>query len=183
MKTFPFALLHLRKPSTLLGSRRVRTNEARRAAMLCFDYGVRLPRQNPKCFFMMGTAPLCHHSVKFVLKHDRSGKLFRFAPLQGPTFRGARAATLDRRKRAQLPDSVVVLTNEGALLVRSDAFLHVLRRLGGGWRTLASVISVIPRPLRDAAYDFIARVRYRVFGTREDSCPVMAPDLRARFDP
>jgi predicted DCC family thiol-disulfide oxidoreductase YuxK len=117
--------------------------------------------------------------VKFVLKHDRSGKLFRFAPLQGPTFETRVAA----EKRAGLPDSVVVLTNEGALLVRSNAFLHVLRRLGGGWRTLAAVIGLIPRALRDATYDFIARVRYRVFGTREDSCPVMAPELRARFDP
>jgi predicted DCC family thiol-disulfide oxidoreductase YuxK len=114
-----------------------------------------------------------------VLKHDRSAKLFRFAPLQGPTFE----ARVPAEKRAGLPDSVVVLTNEGALLVRSNAFLHVLRRLGGGWLALAGVIGVIPRSLRDAAYDFIARVRYRVFGTREDSCPVMAPELRTRFDP
>ena len=129
--------------------------------------------------FYDGLCALCHRSVKFVLKHDGSGKLFRFAPLQGPTFE----ARVPAEKRAGLPDSVVVLTNEGALLVRSNAFLHVLRRLGGGWRALAAVIGVIPRALRDAAYDFIARVRYRVFGTREDSCPVMAPDLRARFDP
>ncbi len=129
--------------------------------------------------FYDGHCALCHFSVKFVLKHDRPGKLFRFAPLLGPTF----AARVPAEKRAGLPDSVVVLTNEGALLVRSDAFLHVLRQLGGGWRALAAVIGVIPRSLRDVAYDFIARVRYRVFGTREDSCPVMAPDLRARFDP
>jgi predicted DCC family thiol-disulfide oxidoreductase YuxK len=86
-------------------------------------------------------------------------------------------------KRAGLPDSVVVLTNEGVLLVRSNAFLHVLRRLGGGWKILAAVLGVIPRPLRDAAYDFIARIRYRVFGKRDDWCPVISPDLRARFDP
>ena len=142
------------------------------------------PAPQPEMLFYDGHCALCHRSVKFVLKRDRSGKLFRFAPLQGPTFQ-ARVpphAGSDA-KLAQLPDSVVVLTNEGALLVRSDAFLHVLRQLGGGWRALAAVIGVIPRSLRDVAYDFIARVRYRVFGTREDSCPVMAPDLRARFDP
>jgi predicted DCC family thiol-disulfide oxidoreductase YuxK len=104
--------------------------------------------------------------------------------LQGPTFeaRVPPHTGLDA-KRGDLPDSVVVLTNEGALLVRSNAFLHVLRRLGGGWRILADALGVIPQPLRDAAYDFIARVRYRVFGKREDWCPVVSSDLRARFDP
>jgi predicted DCC family thiol-disulfide oxidoreductase YuxK len=129
--------------------------------------------------FYDGHCALCHRSVKFVLKHDQSGKLFRFAPLQGPTFQ----THVPDEKRAGLPDSVIVLTNEGVLLTRSNAFLHVLQRLGGGWRTLACAFSVIPRPLRDAAYDFIARVRYRVFGRREESCPVIASDLRARFDP
>jgi predicted DCC family thiol-disulfide oxidoreductase YuxK len=140
--------------------------------------------QEPEMLFYDGHCALCHRSVKFVLKHDRSGKLFRFAPLQGPTF-GARVpldAGLDA-KRAELPDSVVVLTSDGALLVRSNAVLHVLRRLGGGWRILAVVLGVIPRPLRDAAYDFVARMRYRVFGKREDWCPVISPDLRTRFDP
>jgi predicted DCC family thiol-disulfide oxidoreductase YuxK len=133
----------------------------------------------PEMLFYDGHCALCHRSVKFVLKHDRSGKLFRFAPLQGPTFEARVAA----EKRVGLPDSVVVLTNEGALLTRSNVFLHVLRRLGGGWQALAAVIGVIPRLLRDLAYDFIARVRYRVFGKREDWCPVIAPELRARFDP
>jgi predicted DCC family thiol-disulfide oxidoreductase YuxK len=129
--------------------------------------------------FYDGHCALCHLSVKFVLKHDRSGKLFRFAPLQGPTFE----ARVPVEKRQGLPDSVVLLTSQGALLVRSDAFLHVLRRLGGGWGIMAGVLGVIPRSLRDATYDFIARIRYRVFGKREDWCPVIAPDLRARFDP
>jgi len=129
--------------------------------------------------FYDGHCALCHRAVKFVLKHDRSGKAFRFAPLTGPTFQ----AQVPPERRADLPDSVVVLTEEGALLIRSDAFLHILRRLGGGWRILAGALVVIPRPVRDFAYDFIARIRYRVFGTKDDWCPMVPPDLRARFDP
>ena len=117
--------------------------------------------------------------VKFVLKHDRSGNAFRFAPLQGETFQ----ALVAKSERAGLPDSIVVLTREGKLLARSDAFLHILRRLGGGWKTLGGGLEVIPRGLRDAVYDFIARIRYRVFGRRDDVCPVAAPELSARFDP
>ncbi|HXJ16551.1 MAG TPA: DCC1-like thiol-disulfide oxidoreductase family protein [Candidatus Polarisedimenticolia bacterium] len=129
--------------------------------------------------FYDGHCALCHRTVKFVLKHDRSGKAFRFAPLQGPTFQ----ARVHAGELASLPESIVVLTEQGLLLVRSNAFLHILRRLGGGWKTLAGAVAVIPRPLRDAVYDLIARVRYRVFGTRQDWCPVVPPDLRARFDP
>jgi predicted DCC family thiol-disulfide oxidoreductase YuxK len=129
--------------------------------------------------FYDGHCGLCHRAVKFVLRHDRSGNTFRFAPLQGPTFQ----ARVPAERRSGLPDSIVVLTAQGSLLVRSNAFLHILRRLGGGWKVLAGVLAVIPRPVRDAVYDFIARIRFRIFGMRQEWCPVAAPDLRARFDP
>jgi predicted DCC family thiol-disulfide oxidoreductase YuxK len=75
------------------------------------------------------------------------------------------------------------MTQSGELLVRSNAFLHILRRLGGVWKFLAGVLRVVPRPLRDFVYDVIASVRFRIFGTRDELCPVVPPELRARFDP
>jgi predicted DCC family thiol-disulfide oxidoreductase YuxK len=134
---------------------------------------------NAEILFYDGHCALCHGAVKFVLKHDRSGGAFRFAPLQGATFQSRVPAAA----RAELPDSVVVLTQDGALLVRSSAFVHVLRRLGGGWKILAGLIAVVPRTLRDLIYNFIARVRYRVFGKRDDLCPIVPLELRDRFDP
>lgn len=140
-----------------------------------------MPQAAPttELLFYDGHCGLCHRAVKFVLKHDHSGQAFRFAPLQGATFE----ARVPAERRASLPDSIVVLTNEGALLVRSDAFLHILRRLGGGWKTLAGALAVIPRAVRDAAYDSIARIRYSIFGKRDELCPIVPPDLRSRFDP
>lgn len=129
--------------------------------------------------FYDGHCALCHGAVKFVLKRDAAGEAFRFAPLQGETF----AARVPEAARRSLPDSIVVLTREGALLVRSDAFVHILERLGGGWKFLAGMLRVIPRPIRDVVYNFVARVRYRVFGTRTDVCPIVPPELRSRFDP
>jgi predicted DCC family thiol-disulfide oxidoreductase YuxK len=41
----------------------------------------------------------------------------------------------------------------------------------------------VPRAIRDAAYNAIATVRYRIFGRKQDLCPVMTPDERKRFDP
>ena len=136
------------------------------------------PPSNPEILFYDGHCALCHRAVKFVLKHDRSGRAFRFAPLQGETFQ----ARVPPEQRATLPDSVVVLTADGGLLIQSNAFLHILRRLGGGWKFRAGVIGVVPRPLRDAVYNIVARIRYRVFGKRDDLCPIVPPDLRARFD-
>jgi predicted DCC family thiol-disulfide oxidoreductase YuxK len=132
----------------------------------------------PEILFYDGHCGLCHRAVRFVLAEDREGTLFRFAPLQGETFQ--RLVTSDQQKT--LPDSVVVMTSDEKLLARSDAFLHILRRLGGGWKVLAVVLSLIPRALRDFVYDFVARVRYRIFGRRDDLCPVTPPELRRRFD-
>ena len=132
----------------------------------------------PEILFYDGHCALCHGAVTFILKRDRAG-IFHFAPLQGETFQ----SRVPPEKRAGLPDSVAILTLEGDLLIRSSAFLYIFRKLGGGWRFLASVLGVIPRPVRDAAYDLIARVRYRIFGTRDDLCPIVPPDLRARFEP
>jgi predicted DCC family thiol-disulfide oxidoreductase YuxK len=78
---------------------------------------------------------------------------------------------------------MVVETGDAAFLERSDACIHVLRRLGGGSRIAAAVVAAIPRPLRDALYDLIARTRYRFIGRRDDLCPVVLPELRDRFDP
>jgi predicted DCC family thiol-disulfide oxidoreductase YuxK len=86
-------------------------------------------------------------------------------------------------ERERLPDSLVVRTAGGALLTRSTGALHALRRLGGGWRALAVFLGIVPRPIRDAAYDFIARVRFRLFAKPSAACPFVPPPLRARFLP
>ncbi len=138
-----------------------------------------LAESQPEMLFYDGHCALCHGAVKFVLKRDRSGAAFRFAPLQGETF----AARVPESTRRNLPDSVVVLTAEGALLVRSDAFAHILVRMGGRWKLLGRALRAIPRPLRDVVYNFVARIRYRVFGKRTDVCPIVPLQLRSRFKP
>ena len=133
----------------------------------------------PELFFYDGDCGLCHRSVRFLLALDRDGEAFRFAPIGGPTFQKSIAPEV----AAALPDSVVLQREDGSLLLRSEAMLHALGRIGGGWAVLARVLEVIPRGLRDAGYDAIARNRLRLFGRPEAACPVAAPQLRARFDP
>jgi predicted DCC family thiol-disulfide oxidoreductase YuxK len=129
--------------------------------------------------FYDGHCGLCHRAVKFVLRHDPTGAAFRFAPLQGPTFEAAVPAD----QRAGLPDTMVLRTFDGRLLLKSQAWLHIMRRLGGFWKLAGTVCSAVPRPIGDWCYDFIAAVRFRMFGRRDDLCPIIAPTLRSRFDP
>jgi predicted DCC family thiol-disulfide oxidoreductase YuxK len=103
---------------------------------------------------------------------------FRFAPLASATFE----QHVPPAARSGLPDSIVVQTADGRLLVRSAAVLHILARLGGVWRVLAACARVVPRPLRDAAYDAVARVRKRLFAAPPEACPLVPPGLRGRFD-
>src|SRR3954454_22517096 len=95
----------------------------------------------PEILFYDGHCGLCHHAVKFLVRQDPSGKAFRFAPLQGATFQ----AVVPAVQPIGLPDSMVVQTRDGPLLMRSDAWVHVLRRLGGKWKLVAVLLHIIPR--------------------------------------
>lgn len=129
-----------------------------------------------------GECGLCHRWVLFTLARERGRELFRFAPLGGPTF--ARELTaLPPEERRALPDSLVVRTDDGRLLLRSAGALHVLARLGGGWGLLARVLTLVPRPLGDFGYDQVARVRKRFFARPQNACPMVPPELARRFDP
>jgi predicted DCC family thiol-disulfide oxidoreductase YuxK len=132
----------------------------------------------PDHVFYDGDCGFCHGGVRFLAARDRS-HAFRFAPLFGPTFE----RLVPEAARAGLPDSFVVRTGDGRVLVRSEAALHCLRRLGAGWRALAGLAALLPRRLREAAYAGFARNRRRWFARPEEACPVPPGSLRARFDP
>ena len=131
---------------------------------------------DPEIVFYDGTCGLCHGFVRRVLAADPEGR-FRFAPLDSDAFREA----VPERERRALPDSVVVRTTDGRLLVRSDAALHVLERLDGGRRALARALRIVPRPVRDLVYRGVARLRRRLVRAPQGACPVVPPALRERF--
>jgi len=128
--------------------------------------------------FYDGDCGFCHRSVRFLAEHDRAGA-FRFAPLGGPTFLGL----VPEAQRASLPDTLVIHTADGRVLVQSAAALHCLRRLGGGFRVLARLGALVPRALLDAGYAAFARNRQRWFARPPQACPIPPGSLRARLDP
>ena len=132
------------------------------------------PDRPPAIILFDGVCNLCAHSVKFVLDHEADQTL-RFTPLQSPV--GAR---LMRELGLDPEDAkTFVLMADGKAYVKSDAAIRVSRHFRGGWKLLGA-IRIVPRPIRDWAYDLVARNRYRWFG-RFDTCMVPTPELRARF--
>jgi predicted DCC family thiol-disulfide oxidoreductase YuxK len=129
--------------------------------------------------FFDGECGFCHRWVQWVVKRDRDGQAFRFAPRKGETFQWLVAW----ERRQSLPPSILVLTTQGRILTRSSAVLHILKRLGGVWRVMAVAGRIVPAGIRDVVYRFIARVRHGLMPGPDSACPVAAPELRTRFGP
>lgn len=121
-----------------------------------------------------GVCTLCTWSVQFILRRDRRG-YFRFAALQSPI--GQQLLQMHGYSSADL--SSVVLIEQGHVYTSSDAALRIARHLGGGWQ-LISLLRVVPRPIRDRIYQWIATYRYSWFG-QTDSCMIAPPGTRDRF--
>ena len=121
-----------------------------------------------------GLCHLCDGGVRFVVAHDQAEHI-HFAPIQGDLGRRLYA---EQGLDADAPNTMLLVTREQVFRA-SDAVIEIARRLGGAWR-LAVLGKVIPRGLRDAAYYFVARNRYRWFGKHE-TCLMPTPELRRRM--
>ena len=126
--------------------------------------------------FFDGVCNVCNASVRFIIKRDVR-RYFRFAPLQ------SKHGDAMQRSFGLDPEAVatLVLVENGRAYTRSTAALRIARRLGKLWPLLYALI-IVPRFLRDVAYDWFARRRYRWFGKR-DACMVPSKDVRDRFLP
>lgn len=119
---------------------------------------------------------LCDGWVQFLLKHDRQG-VFQFASIQGQAGQALLAQAGLRVEGLQ----TLLLVDGQKTWQHTAAILRVLHGLGWPWR-LAWVGWLVPAPLRDALYRWIARNRYGMFG-RSDSCLLPAPEFASRFLP
>jgi len=132
-----------------------------------------LSKTNPILLFD-GVCNLCNGVVQFVIKYGSKNTL-RFAALQSET--GQQIL-----KHFNLPKedifSVILVENEKVYL-RSSAALRMYKNMGGLW-SLMYLFIIIPRPIRDAVYNLIAKNRYKWFGEKE-SCMIPTPELKSRF--
>ena len=64
------------------------------------------------------------------------------------------------------PADTMVLEEGGRRHERSDAALRLARRMRWPWSWLGALGLLVPRRLRDAVYDFVARRRHHLHGGR-----------------
>lgn len=126
-----------------------------------------------------GLCGFCNTTVQFILGHE-SRQSLRFAALQGAFATGV----IERHPELKTVDSLIWVEGEGAaeqVKIRSSAALQVAWYMGGFWR-LVMILWLVPKPLRDFAYDQFAQRRFKFFG-RYGSCPVPSKAVRTRFLP
>ncbi len=121
-----------------------------------------------------GVCTLCNHSVDFIIQRDHKN-VFKFASLQSDF---AQELLKGYPVDAQALDSVLLIKGN-KLYQKSSAALHIAKQLKGGWKMMYGFM-VIPKVLRDAVYQLIARNRYRWFGKKE-TCRLPTPEERAKF--
>ncbi len=121
-----------------------------------------------------GVCNLCCSSVQFVLTRNRKGNI-HFASLQSAFGQQALQA-------AQLPANYtesLVLLEDGKIHVKSDAALRLAKHLDGLWKYCSAML-IVPRFIRNAVYDLVARYRYSWFGKKE-VCWIPDPKWKSRF--
>lgn len=121
-----------------------------------------------------GVCNLCVSSVQFIIKRDPVG-IFYFASLQSDV--GVRLSE-NFGALIEKTDSIILIKGDKCY-IESDAALKIASKLKGGWKLLYIFI-IIPKPLRDAVYRYVARNRYKWFG-KKDACMIPTPDLEKRF--
>ena len=121
-----------------------------------------------------GVCNFCNASVNFIIRQDKKN-VFQFAALQSNA--GQQVA-----EKYHLPkkdfDSFVLIDN-GKIYTKSTAGGRVYGKLPWMWKW-TQIFWIVPKFVRNAVYDYVARNRYKWFG-KKDQCMIPTPDVRSRF--
>lgn len=120
-----------------------------------------------------GDCILCNNSVNYLLKREKKPEL-SFAPIKSETAK----ALIDYFEIPENVDSMVLIKNY-SVHIKSCAALRLTLYMKGLWPLLV-VFVIIPPPLRNLVYDFIAKRRYKKFG-KTTQCAMIDPKFRTRF--
>ncbi|KAK3128826.1 hypothetical protein QOZ80_6BG0466860 [Eleusine coracana subsp. coracana] len=121
----------------------------------------------PRVLIYDGVCHLCHRGVKWVIRADKHAKI-RFCCVQSKAAEPyLRLVGMDREDVLR---RVLFVEGPEAYYEGSTAALKVASYLPLPYSMLSSLL-IVPTPLRDAVYDYIAKNRYDWFG-KDDKCIV-----------
>lgn len=121
-----------------------------------------------------GVCNFCNGMVNFLIRQDKGQKL-RFAALQSE----AGQKLLEQYRLPKENFNSFILIQNGKAYKSSTAGLRLYSTLPWYWKW-TQIFWMVPKPVRDAVYGFVARNRYKWFG-KKDQCMLPTPDVRNRF--
>ena len=127
-----------------------------------------------KIILFDGVCNLCNGLVQFIIKIDKK-EVFKFSSLQSDF---GQKILLENNLDTKDLNSFIFL-DQGKLYQKSTAALKMYKSIGSFWQLLYILI-IVPRPIRDWIYSFIANNRYKWFG-KQESCWIPTPELKSRF--
>jgi len=133
-----------------------------------------LPK-NKKIILFDGVCNLCNSSINYVIDRDKND-VFRFVSLQSDL--GKTIQEYLGIKNISL-DTIILYVPDEAYYIKSTAALKVISEFSGLWK-ITQVFLILPAPIRDFVYNYIAKNRYKWYG-KEQSCRIPTPELKAKF--
>jgi predicted DCC family thiol-disulfide oxidoreductase YuxK len=130
---------------------------------------------NDRVILFDGECVLCSNGAQILIRVDRKVR-FKLGTIQSPE--GKRLLSWHDLS-ADSPDTFI-LSEGSRLYVRSSAYIRILWQLGFPYQFLGAILWLIPKPIRDMAYNWLARNRFRLFG-RRTSCMVLTPEQAAHL--
>ncbi|CAH8312991.1 unnamed protein product [Eruca vesicaria subsp. sativa] len=131
----------------------------------------------PRVVVYDGVCHLCHGGVKWIIKADKYRKI-KFCCLQSkaaePYLTVSGVTKEDCEKRFLFVEGL------GSYHQASTAALKVVSYLPLPYSAL-NAFSIVPTPLRDSVYDYVAKHRYNWFGKAEDCLVLKDQELLERF--
>ena len=108
-----------------------------------------------------GVCNMCVWSVRFIILRDKNDK-FRLASIQSDI---GEKIIKDHNIDIKKNDSIVLIS-KSVIKYRSSAVLSILYHLKTIWKIFL-IFYIIPSPIRDLIYKFVAKTRYMFFGKRQ----------------
>lgn len=133
-----------------------------------------LPKHK-KIILFDGVCNLCNSSINYVIDKDKKDS-FRFVSLQSDL--GQEIQRHIGYTDTNL-DTIILYIPGEAYYIKSTAAIKVMNEFGGFWKSMNSFL-ILPESIRDLAYNFVAKNRYKWYG-KQDSCRIPTPELKAKF--
>lgn len=130
---------------------------------------------NKKIILFDGVCNLCNSAITTIIKYDKKND-FLFTPLSSKT--GQEILNHIQIDTSKI-DSIILYAPSLTYNIKSSAALKIMNSFGGFWK-LSTVFWIVPKPIRDIIYDFIAKNRYKWFGKKEN-CMIPTPELKSKF--